>query len=42
MEDTVKSFAEILDGKHDAIAEENFYLAGDIKNVIERSKSVRG
>lgn len=41
MEDTVKSFAEILDGKHDEIAEEHFYLAGDIKSVVERSKRVR-
>lgn len=41
MEDTVKSFAEILDGKHDDIAEEHFYLAGNIQSVVERSKRVR-
>lgn len=35
-ESTIKSFAEIISGKHDEIAEEHFYLAGDINNVIER------
>jgi len=37
-EDTIRTFAEILEGKHDQIAEEHFYLAGDIDEVIERSK----
>ncbi len=41
MEDTVKSFADILDGKHDNIAEEHFYLAGNIQSVVERSKRVK-
>lgn len=41
LEDTVKSFSEILDGKHDNIPEEHFYLAGDIKSVIGRVKSDR-
>jgi len=41
MEDTVKSFADILDGKHDNIAEEHFYLAGNIQSVVERSKRDR-
>ncbi len=37
-EDTIRSFAEILDGKHDKIDESHFYMAGDIDEVIERSK----
>src|SRR3989338_6048925 len=41
MEDTVRSFAEILDGKHDEISEEHFYLAGTIESVVERLKSAR-
>ena len=38
MEDTIRTFSEILAGKHDSIAEEHFYLAGDIDEVVERSK----
>lgn len=37
-EDTIRSFAEILDGKHDKIDESHFYMAGDIDEVVERSK----
>jgi F-type H+-transporting ATPase subunit beta len=31
--DTVKSFKEILDGKHDSKSESAFYLKGDISEV---------
>lgn len=37
-EDTIRTFDEILQGKHDHIDEVHFYLAGDIDEVIERSK----
>ena len=33
--DTVRSFAEILDGKHDSIDEGVFYMKGSIDEVIE-------
>jgi F-type H+-transporting ATPase subunit beta len=33
LKDTVKSFREILDGKHDDKPEENFYLKGGIEEV---------
>ena len=33
IDDTVKSFAEVLDGKHDKIAENNFYMKGGIDTV---------
>ncbi len=32
--DTVRSFAEILDGKHDAQSEQSFYMKGSIDEVI--------
>ena len=32
--DTVRSFGEILDGKHDALAESAFYMKGGIDEVI--------
>jgi F-type H+-transporting ATPase subunit beta len=34
--DTVKSFAEILDGKYDHIDEQHFYMAASIEQVMER------
>ena len=37
--DTVKGFREILEGKHDAIPEQDFYMAGTIDEVVERAKS---
>ncbi|OGY99104.1 MAG: F0F1 ATP synthase subunit beta [Candidatus Liptonbacteria bacterium RIFCSPLOWO2_01_FULL_52_25] len=33
LKDTIKSFREILDGKHDDKAEENFYLKGGIEEI---------
>jgi len=37
--DTVKGFKEIVDGKHDEIPEQAFYLAGTIDEVLERAQS---
>jgi len=36
LEDTIRSFDEILAGKHDEISEQHFYLAGTIDEVLER------
>ncbi|MCB0694096.1 MAG: F0F1 ATP synthase subunit beta [Saprospiraceae bacterium] len=33
IEDTVKSFGEVLDGKHDDVAENNFYMKAGIDSV---------
>jgi len=33
LEDTIKGFEEILQGKHDEVPEENFYLKGNISEV---------
>jgi len=33
VKDTVKGFAEILDGKHDSVPEANFYMKGGIDTV---------
>jgi len=32
--DTVRSFAEILDGKHDALGEQAFYMKGGIDEIV--------
>jgi len=36
--DTIRGFKEIVDGQHDEIPEQDFYMAGTIDEVIERSK----
>src|SRR6187549_1128609 len=36
--DTIRGFKEIVEGKHDAIPEQDFYMAGTIDEVIERFK----
>ena len=33
LEDTVKGFAEILEGKHDEVPEDNFYMKGNIEEI---------
>jgi F-type H+/Na+-transporting ATPase subunit beta len=37
LKETVRGFREILEGKHDDIAEQHFYMAGNIDEVVERS-----
>ncbi|GAC1350991.1 MAG: F0F1 ATP synthase subunit beta [Ktedonobacteraceae bacterium] len=36
VKETVRGFQEILDGKHDQIREDMFYMAGGIDEVVER------
>ena len=36
--DTVRSFKEILEGKHDALPETAFYMVGSIEEAIEKAK----
>jgi F-type H+-transporting ATPase subunit beta len=35
VQDTVRGFQEILDGKHDQVPEGNFYMKGSISEVLE-------
>ncbi len=39
-EDTVRSFEEILDGKHDNLPEQAFYMVGSIEEAVERAKTL--
>ena len=34
LEDTIQGFAEILEGKHDEVPEENFYMKGSIEEIV--------
>lgn len=38
--ETVRGFREILDGKHDALPEQAFYMVGTIDQVIEKAKKL--
>jgi F-type H+-transporting ATPase subunit beta len=40
--DTVRSFKEILDGKHDQIPEQAFYMVGRIEDVLEKAQKLAG
>jgi len=40
LEETIKGFKEILDGKHDDKPEEAFYMVGGIDEVIEKAKKL--
>jgi len=39
VEDTVRSFKEIIDGKHDDLPESAFYMVGSIEEAIEKAKA---
>ncbi|MBA4357363.1 MAG: F0F1 ATP synthase subunit beta, partial [Desulfovibrio sp.] len=38
LEDTIKGFKEIIEGKHDDIPESAFYMVGDINEALEKAK----
>ncbi|HET6582417.1 MAG TPA: F0F1 ATP synthase subunit beta [Nannocystaceae bacterium] len=40
LQDTITSFREIIDGKHDSLPEQAFYMQGGISDVIERAKQI--
>ena len=40
IEDTVRSIKEILDGKHDHLPEQAFYMVGGIEEVVEKAKEM--
>ena len=40
LEDTIRGFGEIIDGKHDDIPEQAFYMQGTIEDVLERAEQI--
>jgi F-type H+-transporting ATPase subunit beta len=40
IEDTVRGFKEICEGKHDDVPEQAFYMKGGIEEVIEAAKAM--
>jgi F-type H+-transporting ATPase subunit beta len=42
LEDTIRGFKEILEGQHDELPEQAFYMVGPIEGAIERAKQMSG
>ena len=40
--DTIKGFQEIIEGKHDDLSEQAFYMVGTIEEALERAKEMAG
>jgi F-type H+-transporting ATPase subunit beta len=40
LEDTIRSFEEVLDGKHDNLPEQAFYMVGNIDEVVAKAKEL--
>jgi hypothetical protein len=40
--ETIRGFAEILDGKHDELPEEAFYMCGTIDEALQRAAALKG
>jgi F-type H+/Na+-transporting ATPase subunit beta len=39
--DTVRSFKEIIEGKHDNVPEQAFYMKGAIEEVLEAAEKMK-
>jgi F-type H+-transporting ATPase subunit beta len=42
LEDTIKGFQEILEGKHDDLPEQAFYMVGTIEDAVEKARGIGG
>jgi len=42
LKDSVRAFQEILDGKHDDLPEDAFYMVGGIEEAVEKGKQLAG
>jgi F-type H+-transporting ATPase subunit beta len=40
LEDTIRGFKEILEGKHDELPEQAFYMVGTIEKAVEKAKTL--
>ena len=39
--DSIKGFQEIVDGKHDSIPEQAFYMQGTIEDVLAKAEELK-
>ena len=42
IEETIRGFKEIAEGKHDGLSEQAFYLVGTIDEAIAKAKTLKG
>ena len=42
LEDTIKGFQEIIEGKHDELPEQAFYMVGTIEQAVEKARTLAG
>jgi F-type H+-transporting ATPase subunit beta len=42
LEDTIRSFKEVVEGRHDELPEQAFYLVGNIDEAVEKAKQISG
>ncbi|HEU5371108.1 MAG TPA: F0F1 ATP synthase subunit beta, partial [Gaiellaceae bacterium] len=42
LEDTIRGFSEIIEGRHDDLPEQAFYMVGPIEGAVERAKQMSG
>jgi len=42
VKDTIRGFQEIVDGKHDALPEQAFYMVGTIEEAVEKAEKMKG
>ena len=42
IEDTIRGFQEIIDGKHDDLPEQAFYMVGTIDMAVEKGRRLSG
>jgi F-type H+-transporting ATPase subunit beta len=41
IDETIKGFKEIVDGKHDGVPEQAFYLVGTIEEALKKAKDMK-
>ena len=42
LEDTIRSFREVVEGQHDDLPEQAFYMVGDIDEALEKARGMSG
>jgi F-type H+/Na+-transporting ATPase subunit beta len=42
LEDTIKGFREVIEGKHDDLPEQAFYMVGTIDEAVEKARQLSG
>ena len=41
LEDTIRSFKEIIEGKYDHLPEQAFYMVGSIEEVVAKAEAMK-